>query len=68
MSEDQLKEMIRASGASIKSYQLEYNFAAQRKTISSELKIKKSQNYELSKKFVAELRRQKGVFSVSYKC
>ena len=66
MSDPQLKERLEGFGLQIKSFDLDYDFAGRQKTISCEVKLRKTARFELSQKVVSELSKCRGVLQVKW--
>ncbi len=66
LSEEELRQRIRALGSKVKLTRLAYDLENKEKTISCELKLKKRNAFELSTTVMAELRQCPGVLRVHW--
>lgn len=66
MPDPQLKERLESFGLQIKSFDLDYDIAGRKKTISCEVKLRKTARFELSQKVVSELSKCQGVLQIKW--
>lgn len=66
LTPDQLKARIESAGLIIKSMRLSYDLEKQRKTLLCEIKLKRSDVYDLSTRLLAELAKCDGVVRVRW--
>ena len=66
LSEDQLKQRLKALGVKVKTVELNYDLVKKQKTVSCELRLKKPDLFEVSRKVVGDLKGCSGVLQIQW--
>ena len=66
LSEDQLKQRLKALGVKVKTVELNYDLVKKQKIVQCELRLKKPDLFEVSRKVVGDLKGCPGVLQIQW--
>ena len=66
LSEDQLKQRLKALGVKVKTVELNYDLVKKQKIVQCELRLKKPDLFEVSRKVVGDLKGCSGVLQIQW--